>query len=172
MLPRSGLKKIFFVFSTTVAAVGYVLLSKESKLFISSPGDSRETERLALFDKNPSFIQNSTCYHKNQSIFYIKIQKTGSTTVKSMLLNYAAKHGMRICLDNTDIHHMNFPYRLDESKLIRFPDEPCEIIADELVFKKSQGTFAFSLIFFLDGSFLYLLKVTTPYSKKFPQKKT
>ena len=139
---RYGLKKILFMFLTTVVvAVGYVLYSKEASLV--SIQASKGTNELPLFHKNPSYIQNSTCAHKKQSIFYIKIQKTGSTTVKSMLLNYALKHKMRICLDNTDIHHMNFPYRLDESKLIKFPDEPCEMIADELLFDKSQGNLFF-----------------------------
>ena len=141
-----GLKKILFMFMTSiVVVVGYVLYTKDNNLVSSQA--SKKTNELPLWYKIPSYIQNSTCKHKKQSIFYIKIQKTGSTTVKSMLFNYALKHKMRICLDNTDIHHMNFPYRLDESKLIRFPDEPCEMIADELVFDKSQGSFYFVFFF-------------------------
>lgn len=151
---RIHVKKLIFVFSTTVA-VGYVLFPKDS-----SPGVSNGNhEKVALFHQKPSFIKNQTCQFKKKSIFYIKIQKTGSSTVKSMLYNYASKHDMKICLDHTDVHHMNFPYRLDESKLVKLSGKhQCEMVADELVLDKPQGFNHVFTSFLFPESFILNLK--------------
>lgn len=85
--------------------------------------------------------RHGACKNKTvrKSLFYIKIQKTGSTTLKSSLYNYGLKHNLRICVDATDIHHMNFPYSIDMRKLTKTSSKPCDLIADELVYNKEQG---------------------------------
>ncbi|XP_066936296.1 galactosylceramide sulfotransferase-like [Clytia hemisphaerica] len=126
--------KLFFM-ATLMLAVGYVLLSKSSKQASSNKLLTKDE------DETPSYVKMSSCKQNNNvSIFYIKIQKTGSSTIKSMLLNYGLKKKMKICMDNTDLHHMNFPYQIDESKLVKKPNEKCQLVADELIFHEKQAS--------------------------------
>jgi len=125
-------KRVLF-FVSIIIAIGYVFLSKEPVKRLL-----RETQEDGLYRERPSFLKKH-CHAYNTSIFYIKVQKTGSSSIKSMLLNYALKREMRICLDNTDLYHMNFPYDIDESKLTKPRGVKCEMIADELIFNKKKG---------------------------------
>lgn len=125
-------KRVLFL-ASIVLAIGYVFLSKEhaKSLF-------KETQDDELYREKPSFLKKH-CLPNKTSIFYIKIQKTASSTIKSMLLNYGLKREMRVCVDSTDIYHMNFPYAIDKSKLTKPYNAKCEMIADELIFNKKQG---------------------------------
>lgn len=91
--------------------------------------------------KTISLERLKECMNKtaSKSIFYVKIQKTGSTSLKSSLFNYGMKYKLRICVDSTDIHHMNFPYSIDPLKLTKPLNGRCDIIADELIYNNKQG---------------------------------
>ena len=135
-------RKSLFIFSV-VLAMGCVLLLNEPSSRFAMNG---HPDKL-LHNQKPSFLKSpNVCIRNNKtSVFYIKIQKTGSTTIKSMLLNYALKNGKTICMDNMDLYHMNFPYPIDESKLTKLYNGKCQVVADELIFDKHKGNIIFHI---------------------------
>ena len=75
----------------------------------------------------------------SSSIFYIKVHKTGSTTLRSILLLYGRKYNLTICMDVIDLWGLNFPYDIDNVKLTKLHEEKCEIVAEELVYVQEKG---------------------------------
>ena len=98
--------------------------------------------RNGMFSTKPK-----NCYNKTsiRNIFYIKIQKTASTSLKSSLLNYGMKKNLQICMDSLDLHHLNFPYPIDPVRLTKPYFGRCELIADELMFDEISGKFVKNL---------------------------
>ena len=79
----------------------------------------------------------------HRSIIYVKVQKTGSTTLRSTLLVYGRHYDLNICFDSTNLWGLNWPYPVDELKLTKLYEEKCELIAEEFVFDPRLGCFDF-----------------------------
>lgn len=74
-----------------------------------------------------------------KSIFYIKIHKTGSTTLRSTILQYGRTYNLTICMDATDKWGLNWPHKIDQIRLTKTREEKCEIVAEELVYRRETG---------------------------------
>ncbi|XP_065664881.1 galactose-3-O-sulfotransferase 2-like [Hydra vulgaris] len=92
-------------------------------------------------DINPFFkkqqIWQKTCGTETKphsSILYLKVQKTGSTTLRSTLLVYGKRYNLSICFDATNLWGLNWPYAVDELKLTKLHNKKCDLIAEEFIF--------------------------------------
>lgn len=81
-----------------------------------------------------------------KSIFYIKVHKTGSTTLRSTLLIYGRQYNLTICMDSTNLWGLNWPYQVDNGRLTKPHKERCQIVAEELVYSPAIGKTFLSLI--------------------------
>ena len=75
----------------------------------------------------------------HRSVFYIKVHKTASTTLRSMLLVYGREYNLTICMDSTDLWGLNWPYQVDVDKLTKLKEQRCELIAEELIYSPQIG---------------------------------
>ncbi|XP_065674818.1 galactose-3-O-sulfotransferase 2 [Hydra vulgaris] len=88
------------------------------------------------------FLRKSSSWKKvcnmetkpQRSIIYVKVQKTGSTTLRSTLLIYGKQYKLNICFDSTNLWGLNWPNAVEELKLTKVYNEKCDLIADELIF--------------------------------------
>ena len=92
-------------------------------------------------NKDQNCNQNKVNKRTNRrTIFSIKIQKTGSSTLRASLWFYAQAHNLSICVDMRDMYSLNWPYEIDVRRVIKLPEEKCELIAEEMIYNKDKGT--------------------------------
>jgi len=75
----------------------------------------------------------------HRSIFYVKVHKSASTTLRSMLLVYGREYNLTICMDSMNKWGLNWPYRVDEDRLTKLKEERCQIVAEELIYSPEIG---------------------------------
>lgn len=75
----------------------------------------------------------------HRSIFYVKVHKSASTTLRSMLLVYGREYNLTICMDSMNKWGLNWPYRVDEERLTKQKEERCQVIAEELIYSPAIG---------------------------------
>ena len=69
-----------------------------------------------------------------KSIFYVKVHKTGSTTLRSVLLVYGRKYNLTICMDANDLWGLNWPDLINVERLTKHRLKKCDIVAEEVMF--------------------------------------
>ena len=146
------MKKTSFILYFIIFSLVLVIL----KLWISKcnlkykEGNASSVHQVNLLSKEKT-IHEKCGYNAEprKSIFYIKVQKTGSTTIRSTLLSYGRYHNLTICMDSMNLWGLNWPYEIDGVRLTKHFTAKCDIIAEELVYKPEIGNNKYTLSLFL-----------------------
>lgn len=127
-----NVKKSLLVALTVLALFSFLLINFHRDKITMTP--THDTACSGI--KKPVCDVNSK---PRKSIFYIKIHKTGSTTLRSTILQYGRTYNLTICMDATDMWGLNWPHNIDEIRLTKTREEKCEIVAEELVYRREIG---------------------------------
>ena len=73
-------------------------------------------------------------------IFYVKVHKTGSTSLRSIFLLYGRKYNLTICMDSVDMWGLNWPYNIDPLRMTKPLGAKCDIVAEELVYDREMAS--------------------------------
>ena len=147
------MKKTSFILYFIIFSLVLVIL----KLWISKCNiNYKEADASSFLKHQANLLSKEKTVHEKcgynaeprKSIFYIKVQKTGSTTIRSTLLSYGRYHNLTICMDSMNLWGLNWPYEIDGVRLTKQFTEKCDIVAEELVYKPEIGNNKYSVLLF------------------------